>query len=234
MDFWGGEAVEAFCRLGPNSKVNRLRLEYSVPDGVLKASPNCSREDREKWIHSKYVEQAFIPQIDQNGEMVNKSAAPVSMEDIASVFGAAGGAEGSEGDRSPLKSIGEKEFIGVLMIQLIHCTNLVKIDMIGKNDVYIRAKAALQSVDSKVVTKTQDPVFNQTIMLSWDGTSSLELHVLAKTKKKDKEALGNLVLDVSESRDLLERGEVLELVDHPLSDATTGTISVEVTFTNLT
>jgi len=236
MDFWDGEAVEAFCQLGPNSKVNRLKLEFSVPMGVFKASPNCSREDRERWIRRKYVDQAFAPQVDGSGKTVNKSSPPVSMEDVVSVFGAGGGggAEGTECDRSPVKSIGETEFIGVLMIKLVQCKNLVKIDMIGKNDVYIRATAALQSVDSKVVSKSQDPAFNQTIMLSWDGTSSLELHTLAKTTKKSKEALGSLTIDLSDSKASLESGEVLELIDHPLSDTSSGTISVEVSFTCLT
>lgn len=234
MDFWDAEAVEAFSQLGPNCRVNSQRLEYCVPAGTLKASPNCSREDREAWIRSKYELQSFVPQIDNEGTAINDALVPVSMPDVVSVFGA-GGAEGSEGDaHSPVKSIGEKEFIGVLMIKLVDCKNLVKIDMIGKNDVYIKARAALQSVDSKIVPKTQDPVFNQSIMLSWDGTASLELYVLAKTKKKDKEALGHISIDVADAKALLESGEKLEVRDRSLLETATGTISVDVTFTSLT
>ena len=48
MDYWSSERVDEFMLLGPNNRVNSKLLEYHVPESYLKASPNCSREDRER------------------------------------------------------------------------------------------------------------------------------------------------------------------------------------------
>ena len=132
-------------------------------------------------------------------------------------------------------SVGEKEFIGVLMVHLVSCSSLQKVDVIGKNDVYIKACCAQQSVDSKVIPKSMDPIFNQTIMVSWDGTSPLHMYVRAKTKKKDKQALGQVQVDVHspENRALLESGQVLKITQQTLDQAKTGAVTAEVTFTSL-
>ena len=238
MDFWSSENLDAFIEKGPNERVNTLRLEYHVPASCLKASPNCSREAREVWIRAKYVEQRFVPEVEEgSGKVLNERLAAVSMEDpAASIFGAVmSESESGELSSPPVaKSIGEMEFIGVVMIKLISCSGLQKVDTFRNNDVYIRTKAALQSVDSKVVLKSLDPVFNQTLMLSWYGTSPLSVHVRAKTNKKDKEALGHIEVELADYRPLLESGEAIVLTDQPLISASSGSISLEVTFQDLT
>ncbi len=244
MDYWSEESLESFMSKGPNSHVNSQTLEFHVPEGVFKASPNCSREDREKWIRAKYVDRAFVPQMDEEtGAICTERREPVvQVEAPTSVF--ASNSAGTENDDNihtisgnvdVAKSVGEKEFIGVLMIKLINATNLVKVDTFGKNDVYVKVASAQQAVDSKVIPKTCDPIFQQTLMLSWDGLSSVVLNMMAVTKKKGKDALGSITIAVGDSanRALLESGEAIVITDRPLDATKSGCISLEISFTSL-
>eukprot|EP00605_Chrysophyceae_sp_TOSAG23-4_P000753 GSChrysophyteH1.ASY1.ANO1.842.1 assembled CDS len=221
MDYWSSEDLDAFIARGPNAVVNNTSLEYHVPEGVLKASPHCSRQDREQWINAKYVDKRFVPVIDEETKQSKQGS----------------GANSGTFDMNSrsTKSIGETEFIGVLMIKLVNASALTKVDTFGKNDVYVKASSAQQSVDSKVVPKTLSPVFNQTLMLSWDGVSSLALYVKAVTKKKGKDNLGHIIVNVGAPgyKSLLENGENIVFEDEKLENASTGTLSVEITFTSL-
>ena len=247
MDYWSEEGLVAFMSKGPNAAVNAQTLEYHVPEGVFKASPNCTREERERWIRLKYVDRAFVQQIDEEtGEPSNERREPIMQEDPSmSVF--ASHAAGTERDdpqtrvarseecAGSRKSVGEKEFIGVLMIKLIKASNLVKVDTFGKNDVYVKAACEPQCVDSKVIPKTLNPIFDQTLMLSWDGISPVVLSVMAVTNKKGKDVLGTIRIDVGteENKTILEAGDALTIVEQPLDAAKSGTISVEISFTSL-
>ena len=236
MDYWDEAAYEKFVQIGPNFKVNRLQLEYHVPAEYQKASPNCTRDAREKWIQAKYVRKLFVPVLDGNGNATNESLPPVSMEDLpVSVF-STDSTDSSTYNSTKVTnnggSIGEKEFIGVLMIKIINCTKLAKVDTFGRTYVFVRATSAMQSVDSKE-EKSPDPVYDQTIMLSWDGVSPVSLTVIPTAHKTTK-TIGQLVINVADSLEMLENGGALELSNAALEQTSSGTMSVKITFTRLT
>jgi len=122
LDTWTPEVLSHLQSLGPNSLANESRLEFHVPaDFGGKPSPHASRELRERYIRAKYVDRAFAP---GEGKV---ALAPVQLEDDAATLAAT----------SSPGSIGEVEFIGVLMIMLISCKNLIKSDTIGTSDPYV-------------------------------------------------------------------------------------------------
>ena len=82
MDAWTEEMVDKFKQLGPNERANRDKLEYHVPAEYAKASPNCSRCDRERYIKAKY-EARFGPNEDAAGEATRPPLPPVQMSDPA-------------------------------------------------------------------------------------------------------------------------------------------------------
>ena len=77
LDKWDNESIRFLLSIG-NAKANSV-YEYKVPEGVVRATPECSQEIRENWIRSKYVQKKFIPKppsenFDASKELWNKAA----------------------------------------------------------------------------------------------------------------------------------------------------------------
>ncbi|KAK2163582.1 hypothetical protein LSH36_77g06039 [Paralvinella palmiformis] len=59
LDAWEPELLKVMAELG-NNVVNRI-YEANVDETIaVRATPECSRDLREKWIKAKYVEKAFV------------------------------------------------------------------------------------------------------------------------------------------------------------------------------
>ena len=69
---------------------------------------------------------------------------------------------------------GMKEFFGVVMVTLVSACDLPRV---GK-DVQCMLTLGAQSVSSRKLTHTQNPIWNETLMLSWDKVDTLTIRVL--------------------------------------------------------
>ncbi|XP_006863422.1 PREDICTED: arf-GAP with coiled-coil, ANK repeat and PH domain-containing protein 1 [Chrysochloris asiatica] len=62
LDSWEPELVKLMCELG-NVVINQI-YEARVDDmAVKKPGPSCSRQEKEAWIHAKYVEKKFLTKL---------------------------------------------------------------------------------------------------------------------------------------------------------------------------
>jgi stromal membrane-associated protein len=166
LDEWTDETVNIFLsKASSTSEINENILEYHVPGSYLKPSPKSSRLTREKYIRSKYVDKVFTFK-----EGIERME-PV--QEIESDLIALSESSSTENNIS----IGSIEFIGVLMVKLKSARNLVKADIIGKSDPYCILKLGKQQLKSKTIFRTLNPDWNEDMMLSWDGSSSLLLEV---------------------------------------------------------
>jgi hypothetical protein len=97
-----------------------------------------------------------------------------------------------ESDTVGSGSIGEIDFRGVIMLRLIGCKDLAK----GGN--YARFTLGKQSLKSKSVGSSCNPVFNEVLMLSWDGRARLRGVVYSSSLFGKDEEIGNVDINLAE------------------------------------
>jgi hypothetical protein len=97
-----------------------------------------------------------------------------------------------ESDTVTSGSIGEIDFRGVIMLRLIGCKDLAK----GGN--YARFTLGKQSLKSKSVGSSSNPVFNEVLMLSWDGRARLRGVVYSTSLFGKDEEIGNVDVNLAE------------------------------------
>ena len=97
-----------------------------------------------------------------------------------------------ESDRPDVSSIGEIDFRGVIMLRLISCKDL------PKGGSYVRFTLGKQSLKSKSVSSSSSPVFNEVLMLSWDGRARLRGVVYATSLFGKDEEIGNVDVNLAE------------------------------------
>jgi stromal membrane-associated protein len=213
---------------GPNEVANQ-ELEYHVPAEFKKPTSRASRETRSTYITAKYATKSF-------------GRRPVC-EDAAEAGAGAGETETTERERLPPvfsdeevapcdKSIGELEFIGILLVKLVECTNLEKADFLGKSDPYVLLTTGHQTVKSKKIANTLNPRFDETLMLSWDGASTLIAQVMDHDTFKKHDPLGSITLAIADEEELVHGG-TLVIADRPLEGVSRGKITLEITFQRL-
>ena len=212
LDAWRDENVEQLSSRGPNDVANEV-LEFHVPPSILKPTQHSSREVRAAYITAKYAHRAFA-QVCEAG---------IQRERLAPVFDTAHAADA--------KSIGELEFIGILLIKLVSCSNLERADFIGSSDPYVLLTSGQQTVKSKKIANCCKPVFNETLMLSWDGSSPLLVQVMDFDRFKKHDPLGNVTIPLGEAD--FEGGAVVHIVERALENVSRGKITLEVVFNRL-
>ncbi|KAB1264956.1 Arf-GAP with coiled-coil; ANK repeat and PH domain-containing protein 1 [Camelus dromedarius] len=62
LDSWEPELVKLMCQLG-NVVMNQIYEARVEAMAVKKPGPSCSRQEKEAWIHAKYVEKKFLTKL---------------------------------------------------------------------------------------------------------------------------------------------------------------------------
>ncbi|XP_068960277.1 arf-GAP with coiled-coil, ANK repeat and PH domain-containing protein 1 [Petaurus breviceps papuanus] len=62
LDSWEPELVKLMCELG-NVVINQIYEARIQEMSVKKPGPTCSRQEKEAWIHAKYVEKKFLTKL---------------------------------------------------------------------------------------------------------------------------------------------------------------------------
>jgi len=212
LDAWTDENIEIIRNKGPNDVVNE-ELEFHVPAEYKKPTAMASRATRTTYITAKYATKLFAKST--SGSLEREKLAPVYSDEVI---------DASE------KSIGEQEFIGILLVKLIGCAELEKADFLGKSDPYVLLTTGLQTVKSKMIQNTLNPKFDETLMLSWDGSSPLIVQVMDHDKFKKHDPIGSLTISLAEDENLA--GSII-ITDRPLEGVSRGKISLEISFQRL-
>uniref|UniRef100_A0A673Z476 Arf-GAP with coiled-coil, ANK repeat and PH domain-containing protein n=1 Tax=Salmo trutta TaxID=8032 RepID=A0A673Z476_SALTR len=70
LDSWEPELLKLMCELG-NSVINHIYEGACEEQGLKKPGPSSSRQEKEAWIKSKYVEKKFLKKLEATEVLVN-------------------------------------------------------------------------------------------------------------------------------------------------------------------
>ena len=131
LDSWTEESIKEFVEKGPTSLAN-TSLEYHVPAEFLKPNPNSLRDIRENYIIAKYKDKRFsrlihTDQLPPNLDLHDSTSCAL---DISNTTGNNMTTTTMKLNKMKLdKNIGEIEFIGIIVINLKSCCNLMNTDL---------------------------------------------------------------------------------------------------------
>ena len=112
LDEWNDVNVQNMREKISSVVQNETYLEYCVPVDVLKPNAKTDRAMKEQYIRMKYVDKAFVP-------------SDVNMSPQAPVV------QPMDETKAVVRSVGEIDFSGILIVKLIRCFNLRNADVIG-------------------------------------------------------------------------------------------------------
>ncbi|CAK4678706.1 unnamed protein product [Aphanomyces euteiches] len=180
LDKWTRSQLAA---LEGNTKLND-HLEFSVPETTLKPNAESGRDDRAAFIHAKYVDQAF--RMGPNKRRQEAILTPLSAPTPTAPRQASVSSHGS---------CGMVEYVGILTIELIEGAKLAAMDVNGSSDPYVSFRLGEQVISSHAVKHSLNPVWNETLRLSWDGVSPLIVQVYSYNKLQPDRKMGMATID---------------------------------------
>jgi hypothetical protein len=162
LDDWGDADVAG---MRGNAAVNAA-LEHRVPEGVYKPHFTAPRDVREPYIRRKYIERAFAQQ---------PGVAPLAPQWSAPVIRQSASAEGG--------LVAQVDWAGSCMIQVVRGRDLLVADITGASDPYCVISNGIQTVRTKTIRNTVNPVWNARLSLNvLDVNTPLSLEVSVNTR----------------------------------------------------
>ncbi|RHZ13907.1 hypothetical protein DYB37_006192 [Aphanomyces astaci] len=177
LDKWTPLQLAALVA-GGNTKLNEC-LEFSVPESFRKPHADALREDRAAYIHTKYVDQAFRMGPNKRRQEAILASPSTPLEVAVSSHG----------------SCGMVEYVGIVTIELVEGSTLAAMDVNGSSDPYVSFRLGEQVVSSHTVKHSLNPVWKETLRLSWDGASPLVVQVYSYNKLQPDRKMGVAVVD---------------------------------------
>lgn len=127
---------------------------------------------------------------------------------------------------------GMVEYVGFIIIKLISANHLVIGDVFS-SDPHVVMKCGSQSVKSKVIYNTLNPIFNETLMLCVSGKDSINFQIWDYDQYKAHDLLGTVHLSKEELGIIIEKnnkegeGPPLDLI---LDLDPKGTLHLQISF----
>ena len=115
---------------------------------------------------------------------------------------------------------------GIAVVRVLRARKFQIADFTGASDPYVLLVYAKQTAKTKVVRRTLNPIWNETLQLNVDDLSE---PILLYVKDKDRIGADDPLGDARIALDRLRAGEPAQLA-LPLEHVGTGVIEVEVTF----
>lgn len=214
LDEWTDEQVDALVNLGGNTVIN-MKYEACLPSNIKKPKPNSSIEERYDFIRRKYeflqflnIEEnlscPFVPsharssssnKFPQDKKHYDKQA---TKSRIGSAFRNSWGRKDSE-HKSSKKSnslAGMVEFIGLIKVNVVKGTNLAIRDVMS-SDPYVIISLGHQSVKTRVIKSSLNPIWNESLMLSIpDHIPPLKVLVYDKDTFSTDDFMGEAEIDI--------------------------------------
>ncbi len=121
-------------------------------------------------------------------------------------------------------------------MKLKSCKNLINADTFDFSDPYVTMSVGKQTMKSRVIMDSLNPVWNQTLSFSWDGYSDLIATVLDKDTFGKDDHLGKVTVNLRQALAAgkkVETGEIEVDLDLPLANVEKGTIQFTVMYLQL-
>ncbi|KAJ6945270.1 hypothetical protein NC651_000346 [Populus alba x Populus x berolinensis] len=185
LDEWTDEQVNALIDLGGNTAANK-KYEASMPDDYRKPRPDASTEERYDYIRRKYElkefsncdEQMSSPFPGSTSSLPTPSNNCPSQDQkqyekqatrhrIGNAFRNSWGRKDSEHKhtKKSYSLAGMVEFIGLIKVNVVKGTNLAVRDVLT-SDPYVIIGLGQQSVRTRVIKNSLNPIWNESLMLS--------------------------------------------------------------------
>ncbi|OWZ08468.1 ADP-ribosylation factor GTPase-activating protein, partial [Phytophthora megakarya] len=195
LDKWTDQQVNTMDK-GGNVNLNKLlertlSLQLKLNDQTpKKPEAQTPRAERELFIRAKYEDLLFA-----GGVTNSPPKSPTSPK---------------RSPTNPTKSAttqGMVEYTGVVVIDLKEAKDLAGMNISGKSDPYVTFRLGEQSISSKRVSNSVNPQWNQQLMLSWDGTSPLEIELYDHNKVNADRPMGAFAISGDQLASLPEAGD---------------------------
>lgn len=208
LDAIAPEVLDALLHGHTTAEINDEKLEYSVPEEIIKPCPDSTREFKETYIRLKYVDKAFVYKEDKT-----------HLRPVSAVRSATAAAE-----KMNALSVGAIDMVGILQVNIKYAKNLARGGGLAsslKRAVRCDLNLGRQKLRSTIKEGTDNPQWGETIFLTWDGKSDLHIDMF------DGDAdIGGVTVELLKLR--LVDGVTQEMNDVPLEDTSSGTITFEV------
>ncbi|KAG5035071.1 hypothetical protein JHK87_009981 [Glycine soja] len=212
LDEWTDEQVDALVKFGGNTVIN-MKYEACLPSNIKKPKPNSSIEERSDFIRDieENLSCPFVPSHARCSSYSERSSSSNNFPQdkkhydkqetkslIGSTFRNSWGRKDSE-HKSSKKSnslAGMIEFIGLIKVNVVKGTNLVIRDVMT-SDPYVIISLGHQSVKTRVIKSSLNPVWNESLMLSIpDNIPLLKVLVYDKDIFSTDDFMGKAEIDI--------------------------------------
>ncbi|KAL6616705.1 hypothetical protein ACP70R_038975 [Stipagrostis hirtigluma subsp. patula] len=202
LDEWTDEQVDVLADSGGNAAVNMV-YEASIPENNMKPKQDCSSEERSDFIRRKYELQQFLSTSQVSCPPRHSDKQHRHHHHSVSRHGLGHSFRNSwrrkENEHKAVKQkieMGMVEFIGLIKINVIRGTNLAVRDVMS-SDPYVIINLGHQSMKTKVIRSTLNPVWNERLMLSIpDPVPLLKLQVYDKDTFSTDDRMGEAEINI--------------------------------------
>ncbi|KAL4333353.1 hypothetical protein GQ457_07G019450 [Hibiscus cannabinus] len=208
LDEWTDEQVDSLVNLGGNNIVNN-KYEALLPENHRKPKPDSSIEERSDFIRRKYEMQQFL----EGNEQTNQPTSPSSLHVVTTTHHFSDKKHSEKHSRHRIghrfrNSWGRKqsdksnslagmvEFIGLIKVNVVKGTNLAVRDILT-SDPYVILSLGQQSVKTRVIKNSLNPVWNESLMLSIpENIPPLKVLVYDKDTFTPDDFMGDAEIDI--------------------------------------
>ncbi|MED6199243.1 putative ADP-ribosylation factor GTPase-activating protein agd11, variant 2 [Stylosanthes scabra] len=220
LDEWTDEEVDTLLNFGGNTTLNK-KYEACLPSSIRKPDPNSSIEERSNYIRRKYELLQFtsddkksrhtihVPSQASNSSPLQSDSSPFSdsprdkkqhdknKHRIGNAFRHMGRKDHEHKTPKKTNSLaGMVEFVGFIKVNVVKGTNLAIRDVVS-SDPYVVLSLGDQSVKTRVIKKSLNPVWNESLMLSIpENIPPLKVCVYDKDKFSTDDFMGEVEIDI--------------------------------------
>ncbi|TVU36850.1 hypothetical protein EJB05_18802 [Eragrostis curvula] len=201
LDEWTDEQVDVLADSGGNAAVNMI-YEAFVPEKDMKPTQDCSAEERSDFIRRKYEFQQFLSNqqlscLPKQNEKHRHHHTGSNRHGLGHSFRNSWRRKEQE-PKAVKKTIevGMVEFVGLIKVNIIRGTNLAIRDVMS-SDPYVIINLGHQSMKTKVIRSSLNPVWNERLMLSIpDPVPVLKLQVYDKDTFTTDDRMGEAEINI--------------------------------------
>ncbi|XP_066315953.1 probable ADP-ribosylation factor GTPase-activating protein AGD11 isoform X1 [Miscanthus floridulus] len=203
LDEWADEQVDILADSGGNAAVNMI-YEAFVPENCTKPKQDCSAEERNDFIRRKYEAQQFLtnPQLScprRRNDKHNHQPHSTSSSRHGLGLSFRNSWRRKEHESKTAKKtivVGMVEFVGLIKVDILRGTNLAIRDVMS-SDPYVILNLGHQTMKTKVVKSSLNPVWNERLMLSIpDPIPLLKLQVYDKDTFTTDDRMGEAEINI--------------------------------------
>uniref|UniRef100_A0ACD5TAG0 Uncharacterized protein n=1 Tax=Avena sativa TaxID=4498 RepID=A0ACD5TAG0_AVESA len=200
LDEWTDDEVNCLANSGGNATVN-TRYEAFLPENYKKPRDDFTTEERATFIRKKYELQLFMndpqfacplrkPGSNKHHNQQHSSSRHGTFRNSW---------RKKEPDHKGVKKmmeIGMVEFVGLIKVDIVRGINLAVRDVMS-SDPYVMIMLGHQSMKTKVIKNTLNPIWNERLMLSIPHpVPPLKVHVFDKDTFSADDRMGEAEVDI--------------------------------------